>query len=117
METHTLDAAKEPLGRVAAKAAALLLNKHKASFVRHRKDPVEVVITNSDRLLLTGRKEKQKTYYRHSGYLGNLKEMSAGAMRARDSRKMVTLAVSGMLPKNRLRRQLMKRLVVHKGSV
>lgn len=115
-ETHVLDASREPLGRIAARAAFLLLGKHRATFQKHVKPPVQVVMTHSDELLLTGRKEKQKRYYRHSGYLGHLKEFTAEEMKARDSRKVVRLAILGMLPKNRMRKELIKRVTIYKGS-
>lgn len=116
METYTFDASKEPLGRMATKIAVRLMGKHRPSFERHVKIPSRIIITESDRLVLTGRKNKKKLYYRHSGYLGHLREFSAGEMRARDSRQMVRQAVAGMLPKNKLRKQLLKQLLVYKGA-
>jgi|SRR3989338_267094 len=116
METYVLDASKEPLGRLATKAAVFLMGKHRPDFVKHMKQPVRVVVTESDRLVLTGRKWQGKIYRRHSGYIGHLKEFSAEAMRERDSRYMVWQAVRGMLPKNKLRKQLEKRLIIYKGG-
>lgn len=116
METHTLDASKEPLGRIATKVAVLLMGKHRPSFERHVKMPMRVTVTESDRLVLTGRKWRQKRYWRHSGYIGNLRELTAQELRARDSRQIVRRAVLGMLPKNRLRQRLIKNLVVCKGA-
>lgn len=116
METYILDASKEPLGRLATKAAVYLTGKNRPDFERHRKHPVLVVVTNSDRIRLSGRKWSGKRYYRHSGYLGHLKDFSAAEMRARDSRKMIRLAVMGMLPKNRLRNVLIKNLAVYKDD-
>ena len=116
VETHTFDASTEPLGRVATKVASLLMGKHRPSFEKHRKDPVRVIVTRSDDIVFTGRKWKNKRYYRHSGYIGNLKEMSAEWMREHDSRQILRLAVLGMLPKNKLRRQMIKNLVIYKSS-
>lgn len=116
METVTLDARKESLGRVASKAAMILMGKNKATFERNKAPDVQVVITNADDLILTGKKEKAKMYRRHSGYIGNLKEFTAGWMRQHDSRVMVRLAVSGMLPKNKLRSQFLKQLHIYKGE-
>lgn len=116
METHILDASKEPLGRLATKAAVFLMGKHRPDFVKHVKQPVRVVVTESDQLVLTGRKWHGKMYRRHSGYIGHLREFTAEAMRERDSRLMVRQAVLGMLPKNKLRKQLEKRLVIYKGG-
>lgn len=116
METYTFDASKEPLGRMASRIAVLLMGKHRPSFKRHVKTPPRVIVAESDRLVLTGRKGIKKTYYRHSGYLGHLREFSADQMRRRDSREMVRRAVSGMLPKNKLRKQLLKQLIIYKES-
>ncbi len=116
METHTLDASREPLGRLAAKAAVLLMGKHRPDFERHRKPAVQVVITESDHLILTGRKEHQKLYRRHSGYIGHLREFSAEEVRKRDSRLIVRQAVLGMLPKNKLRREAIRHLVIYKSK-
>lgn len=116
METHTLDASKESLGRIATKAAVFLMGKNRPSFERHLKPPVRVVVTASDRLVLTGRKWDGKRYYRHSGRIGNLREFTARQMRERDSRELVRLAVRGMLPKNRLRRVLLRRLEIYRGE-
>lgn len=117
MAVHTFDASKEPLGRLATKVAVILMGKNSASFERHRKNPVEVVVTQSDNLVLTGRKGEEKKYYRHSGYLGHLKTFTADKMRERDSRVMVRAAVSGMLPKNKLRQRLIRQLKIYKGGV
>lgn len=116
METVTLDAKNESLGRVASKAAVLLMGKNRPSFKRNTTGDVEVAIINSDQLILTGKKEQAKMYRRHSGYIGNLKEFDAAWMRQHDSRVMVRLAVSGMLPKNRLRAQFLKQLHIYKGT-
>ncbi len=116
METHTLDASKEPLGRLATKAAVFLMGKHRPDFVKHQKQPIRVVVTESDRVVLTGRKMQDKIYYRHSGYIGHLRKFTAEKMRDRDSRRLVREAVLGMLPKNKLRRVLDKRLTVYKGK-
>ncbi len=116
METHILDASKEPLGRLATRAAVFLMGKHRPDFARHQKQPIRVVVTESDRVVLTGRKMESKMYYRHSGYIGHLRQFSAGEIKNRDSRRLVRKAVLGMLPKNKLRRVLDKRLVVYKGG-
>lgn len=116
METHTLDASKEPLGRLATRVAVLLMGKHRPTFERYRKNPVRVIVTHADDLILTGKKMREKRYYRHSGYLGHLKEFRAQELKRRDSRELVRLAISGMLPKNKLRKQLLKNLVIHRGE-
>jgi len=116
METHTFDASKEPLGRMATKIAVLLMGKHRPSFERRTVTPVRVIVTHSDDIVLTGRKWQNKRYHRHSGYIGNLKEFSADEMRRRDSRKLVRLAVIGMLPKNKLKRRIITHLTIYKSS-
>ncbi len=117
MTTYTLDASKEPLGRLAAKAAVLLMGKNRADFKRHAASRVKIIITNSDSLMLTGRKWLGKKYYRHSGYLGHLKEITAERMKKADSRRMVRIAIIGMLPKNKLASQLIKNLEVRKSDI
>ena len=114
METITIDASKEPLGRLATKTAVLLMGKNKASFERNRVPNVRVVITRSNELVLTGRKELQKRYYRHSGRIGNLREATAQWMREHDSRVIIRNAVAKMLPKNRLRAEMLKHLTIYK---
>lgn len=116
METHTLDASQEPLGRVASKAASFLMGKHHPSFQRHVKRPVRVIVTQSSKLILTGRKWRQKTYHHHSGYIGKLKTLTAKQIKDRDSRELLRRAVWGMLPKNRLRQRLIKNLIVYKEA-
>lgn len=116
LETYTFDASQESLGRLATKVAVLLMGKHRPSFQHHQKVPVKVVVTKSDDVKLTGKKGQQKMYRRHSGYVGHLKEFTADWVREHDSRVLIREAVSGMLPKNRLRKQLMKQLVVFKGA-
>lgn len=114
MQTLTLNASKQPIGRVATQAAVFLMGKHHPSFEKYTKEPYRVVIIQSDALIMTGKKLLQKKYYRHSGYLGNLRTFSAEWMKKHDSREIVRHAVLGMLPKNKLRKELMKRLVIYK---
>ena len=116
MRAHILDASSETLGRVASKAAALLMGKNRPDFERHVKEPVRLTIVNSDGIILTGKKWANKKYYRHSGYLGNLKEITAERMRRTDSRRLMRLAVVGMLPKNKLARKMVKNMEIHKGG-
>lgn len=116
MRTHILDASSATLGRVASQAAQLLMGKNRPDFERHVKEPVRLTIVNSDAIIFTGKKWADKKYYRHSGYLGNLKEITAGRMRRTDSRRLMRLAVRGMLPKNRLARKMIKNLEIYKGE-
>lgn len=116
MPPHTFDASQEPLGRIAAKAAHILMGKHRPTFEYHRKAGERVIITNTDRLMLTGRKWHQKRYFRHSGYIGNLRQTTAAELARRDSRELVRRAVSGMLPKNKLRVRLLKNVFIYKAG-
>ncbi len=116
METHTLDASKESLGRLASKAAMALMGKMSPSFAPHRVSRARVIVRHSDALVFTGKKWTQKRYFRHSGYIGHLKTLNAGQMRDRDSREIVRLAVLGMLPKNKLRRERIKNLIIYRGE-
>ena len=115
-EWHLLDANNQVLGRVAVKAAALLLAKHRTDFAKNNVAPVKVVIINTDRVALTGKKEEQKKYYRYSGYPGGMRERTVKDQRARDSRKILEFAISGMLPKNNLRKLRMRNLKLYKND-
>lgn len=116
MKIYALDASKEPLGRLASRAAIILMGKHRPDFERHLKSSVRLTITHADNIVFTGRKWKQKTYYRHSGYIGKLKSFSAEWMKEHDSRQIIRAAVMGMLPKNKLRKQLIKNMIIYKGE-
>lgn len=110
-----VDAAGVPLGRLSTEVARLLTGKHKPTYARHLDTGDFVIVVNAERTVLTGRKEEQKMYYRHSGRPGGLKEESAGHLRQRLPERMVELAVRGMLPKNRLGRHQGKKLKVYAG--
>ncbi|MDP3997190.1 MAG: 50S ribosomal protein L13 [Candidatus Andersenbacteria bacterium] len=115
-EWHWLDAQGKILGRLAGEAAVLLGGKHRTDWAANKVAPVYVVVTNTDRVVVTGNKEKDKIYYRHTGYPGGLRERSLAVQRQRDSRKIVLAAVSGMLPKNNLRKLRLQHLKLYKGS-
>ncbi len=114
---HTIDAKGKILGRVATEIALILLGKNNVSARKNKVVVDEVSIINTDFVKLSGAKEKNKIYYFHSGYIGHLKEEQAGAMRARDSRELIRKAVLGMLPKNRLRKERIKHLLLYKGEI
>lgn len=116
VKTYTFDASKESLGRMASRIAVMLMGKDKPSFERHTKAPICIIITNSDKLILTGKKWQNKKYRRHSGYIGHLKETTAEQLKAADSRRIIRFAVSGMLPKNKLRARMLKNLLIYKGQ-
>ncbi len=110
-----VDASDQTLGRLAARVAATLRGKHKPMYTPHADTGDFVVVVNADKVVLTGRKEDQKTYYRHSGRPGSLKQETARQLRARRPVKLVENAVKGMLPKNRLGRRLYTKLKVYAG--
>ncbi len=114
--TRTFDAAGKTLGRLATEIAVALRGKDKATFAPHTIVGDLVVVTNARQIHVTGDKLNQKTYYRHTGYLGNLKSMTLGQLMATDPTEPLRRAVYGMLPDNRLRKELMKRLTIHAGA-
>lgn len=112
-EWHHIDAGQRVLGRLASEAAQLLLGKHRVDWAANTVAPVYVVVTNVDKVVLTGKKEQQKMYRHYSGYPGGLKERTAAEQRKRDARLIVQKAVSGMLPKNSLRDERMRHLKLY----
>lgn len=113
---YVIDAEDKPLGRVAAKAAVLLRGKHKVTYTPHIDCGDNVIIINAEKVKLTGNKEETKIYYSHSRYAGGLRERTAKEMRQRYPVEMVEKAVKGMLPHNRLGRQMFKKLFVYAES-
>ena len=114
-EWYVVDATGLRLGRLASVVAETLRGKHKSMFSPHLDTGDFVVVVNAEKVLLSGRKEDQKIYRRHSGRPGGLKEMTAREMRAKKPELMIELAVKGMLPKNRLGRALYRKLKVYSG--
>ena len=113
---YVIDAAGKPMGRVAATAASLLKGKHKVEYTPHVDCGDYVIIINTDKAILTGKKLEQKSYYRVSGWIGGLKETKARIMMEKRSDYAVELAVKGMLPKNAIGRNAMTRLHLYKGD-
>ena len=113
---YILDAAGKPLGKTAVRAADLLRGKGKVTFTPHADCGDYVIIINTDKAILTGRKAEQKIYYRVSGWIGGLKETKALIMMEKRSDYAMELAVKGMLPKNSLGRTSMTRLHLYKGN-
>lgn len=113
---HVIDANNAVLGRVASRAATLLMGKHKPSWAPSIDTGDHVVIINAAKVKLTGGKEGQKTYRRHTGYPGGLIEVKARRMRETRPERMVELAVSGMLPKTKLGKQMYRKLNVYAGE-
>ena len=113
---YVLDAAGKPMGRVAATAAKLLRGKHKVDFTPNVDCGDFVIIVNADKAVLTGKKLEQKTYYHHTGWIGNLKEVKDSKLMAERPEFAMELAVKGMLPKNSIGRTALTRLHIYKGA-
>jgi large subunit ribosomal protein L13 len=113
---HKIDASGKVLGKLATETAGLLMGKHKPIFSRSLDSGDFVVITNAEKVRLTGNKSAQKLYYRHSGYPGGLKSTNPEKLLQTHPTRVIEYAVKGMLPKNRLRAGMMKRLRVYGGE-
>ena len=112
---HVIDAEDVVLGRLAVQTANLLRGKHKPIFAPHMDTGDYVIIVNAEKVALTGQKATKKVSYRHSGYPGGLTATPIGQGLQKDARKVVEKAVWGMLPKNKLGRQMLKKLKVYSG--
>lgn len=112
---YVIDVTDQTLGSLATTAAKLLRGKSKPIFTPHMDTGDGVVIINAEKIRLTGNKWSQKTYYSHSGYSGGLKEITAEKLMEKKPTEMVTKAISGMIPKNRLKKEILKRLRVFAG--
>ncbi len=113
---YVIDATDKVLGRLATKIAMRLRGKHRPDFTPHLDTGDFIIVINAEKIRLTGRKLDQKMYYKHSGYLGGLKRMTARQMLEKKPEEMIRLAVRRMLPKNRLARHQLKKLKVYKGA-
>ncbi len=111
-----VDARDKVLGRLASEVAARIRGKHNPLFTPHTDTGDWVIVINADKVRLTGNKWDQKTYYRHSGYTGNIKATTAKELMAKKPEELVRKAVRGMLPKNRLGRKLNNKLYVYAGD-
>ena len=109
-EIHTIDATGKVLGRLATEIAVLLRGKHKPDFVPYKDMGDFVVVKNVDKIKVTGKKIEKKKYYRHSGYLGGLKEIPLKKLFEKNPAEVLRKAVWGMLPSNKLRPEQIKRL-------
>jgi large subunit ribosomal protein L13 len=112
---HVIDATDVVLGRLAVQTANLLRGKHKAIFAPHVDTGDFVIIVNAEKVALSGTKKTTKMAYRHSGFPGGLSATPIGELLEKDARKAIENAVWGMLPKNRLGRQVLKKLKVYSG--
>lgn len=113
---HVLDAEGQVLGRIASRAALLLMGKHKPSYTTFLDTGDHVIVINAEKVRLTGRKDEQKVYRRHTGYPGGLIEVGARKMRAARPTKMLEQAIAGMLPKTKLGKQMYRKLKVYAGD-
>lgn len=111
-----VDANGAILGRLATKIASRLRGKHNPMFTPHVDTGDSVIVVNADKIVLTGRKWKQKNYYSHSGYIGGLKTITAEKLIEKKPEDLIRFAVKGMLPKNRLGSKLLKKLKVYVGD-
>jgi large subunit ribosomal protein L13 len=111
-----VDASEFELGRLATRIATVLRGKHKPTFTPHVDTGDFVVVINADQVKLTGRKLDTKHYHRYSGYPGGLRSLDARSVRAEDPERVIRQAVKGMLPKNRLSRQVITKLKVYGGA-
>jgi large subunit ribosomal protein L13 len=112
---YLVNAEGKVLGRLAAGVAKVLRGKHKPTYTPHVDTGDFIVVVNAGKVSLTGRKLKNKTYYRYTGYPGGIKEMSAEKLLAKKPTEMIRMAVKGMLPKNSLGRQMLRKLKVYAG--
>ena len=117
MTIHKINAKNKVLGRLAVKIANLLRGKNKPEFLPYKDNGDGVLLYNTDKVILTGKKSKQKIYYHHSGYPGGIKEITFEKAMKDDSRKVLRKAVYGMMPKNRLRNQIIKKLKLYKEKI
>ena len=113
---HVVDATGQVLGRVASQAAMILMGKHKPSYTKFLDTGDHVIVINAEKIRLTGAKESQKVYHRHSGYPGGLTETGVAKMRATRPTRIVELAIAGMLPKTKLGKQMYRKLKVYAGD-
>ena len=113
---HVIDASDAVLGRLASRAAMLLMGKHKPIYVPSMDTGDHVIIINAAKVKLTGNKEGQKLYRRHTGYPGGLIETKARRMRETRPQRILELAVAGMLPKSKLGKQMYRKLKVYAGE-
>lgn len=112
---YVVDATDQVLGRLATEVARVLRGKHKPIYSPHLDTGDYVVVVNAERVRLTGSKADQKTYFSHSGYMGGEKLIPFRRMQARHPERVIELAVKGMLPKNTLGRNMLKKLKVYAG--
>ena len=112
---YVVDATDKTLGRLATELASRLRGKHKPIYTPHVDTGDHIVVVNASRIRVTGNKLKDKIYYRHTGYIGNLKSITLEKLMEKSPEQALTFAVKGMLPKNRLGRAMLKKLRIFAG--
>lgn len=113
---YVVDATDQVLGRLAAKVASVIRGKNKPSFTPNMDTGDFVIVVNADKVKMTGKRELQKTYFRHTGYPGGGRELTYQQLKEKHPERIVEFAVKGMLPKTKLGKQLGKKLKVYVGS-
>jgi len=114
-EWYLVDAKDKTLGRLASEVARRLRGKHKVQYTPHVDTGDYIVVVNAEKVRVTGNKLQDKMYYRHTGYIGNLKAISLEKLLGKAPDRVITHAVKGMLPRNRLGRAMLKKLRVYAG--
>ena len=112
---YVVDAEGKTLGRFASEIARRLRGKHKAEYTPHVDTGDYIVVVNAEKVRVTGKKEQDKIYYRHSGYPGGIKATTLGKMRAEHPERVLAAAVRGMMPRNSLGRAMLRKLKVYAG--
>jgi len=113
---HVVDADGKILGRIATEIARYLRGKHKPTFCNFQDNGDFIVVVNAEKVHLTGKKWDDKTYYRHTGYMGGIKSQTAKEVREKNPEELIRMAVKGMLPKNKLGRAQLKKLKIYAGG-
>ncbi|MEI7868570.1 MAG: 50S ribosomal protein L13 [Candidatus Methylumidiphilus sp.] len=113
---YLVDAAGKTLGRLSTELARRLRGKHKAEYTPHVDTGDYIIVINAEKVHVTGNKEKDKIYYHHTGYIGNMKSVSLGKLRQTHPERIIETAVKGMLPKNPLGRAMYRKLKVYAGA-
>ncbi|KTD25530.1 MULTISPECIES: 50S ribosomal protein L13 [Legionella] len=113
---YVIDASDKVLGRLATEIARRLRGKHKAEYTPHVDTGDYIIVTNAEKVTVTGRKFKEKMYYHHSGFPGGIKSTSFDKLQAKNPARIIELAVKGMLPKNPLGREMYRKLKVYIGN-
>lgn len=113
---YVVDAAGKTLGRLASEIARRLRGKHKPEYTPHVDTGDYIIVINADKISVTGKKAEDKTYYHHSGYIGNMKAVTFDKLLAKSPERVIRLAVRGMLPKNPLGRAMLRKLKIYSGA-